>query len=150
MYEKKTIGLAEAKKAVDAMIEEASKEPDKPMAVCVVDDRGELVCFARMDGAMGMFSDMAIKKARTAVHFRRDTHVLKAALESISFDIGWFGHEYTVVPSGLAITKPGEAIDAYGPVYGGIGTSGRIGGEDVPIAEAGLKTIRSVLWPPEE
>jgi glc operon protein GlcG len=149
MYNRETIGFAEAQKAVDAMIAEASEEPDKPMAVCVSDDRGEPICFARMDGGNQLFTEMAIRKARTAVLFKRDTEDLKKRYESIGFPIYWWGPDYTLVPSGLAITKPGEGVPAFGPVYGGIGTSGRIGGEDIPIAEVGLQTIRSILWPSE-
>ena len=150
MYDRTTIGLEEAMAGIQSMIKEASKEPDKPMTVCVVDERGELVAFARMDGATELFTEMAIKKAKTTVQFRRHTGDLMTRLESIQHRIYWFGPDFTVVPSGLAITKPGEYKASYGKLYGAIGTSGRIAGEkvdDLAIAEVGLKAIQDYVWP---
>src|SRR5579863_2632580 len=48
-YEKPVLGLEEARKAMAAMLEEALKTPDRPIAIAICDDQGELVAFARMD-----------------------------------------------------------------------------------------------------
>lgn len=41
MYEEKGIGLDDALKVMEAMIQEVKKERSKPMAICIVDQRGK-------------------------------------------------------------------------------------------------------------
>ena len=48
-YQKATLSLEEARRAMDRMLEEANKEPNRPLAIAIVDDQGELVSYARMD-----------------------------------------------------------------------------------------------------
>ena len=147
MYQRKVISLVEAKIAVEAAIQEASKKPDRPMAVAVVDDRGELICLERMDEAQKLYGDMAYRKANTAAQFRRDTRELQERLKTIGYSLSdGFGAPYTVVPGGLPIAK--EGTPPFSPeVYGGIGASGRTADEDEAIAKAGLKAIQNILWP---
>lgn len=148
MYERKTVGLAEARKAVEAMIQEASKEPGRPMAVAVVDDRGDLVCFEKMDGASKLFGDMAIRKAYTAVQARNNTGDLQERFKSIGASVGWFGPDYTLMWGGQLITEPGEYVPFRSKIYGAIGASGRHAPtEDTAIAKLGVKAIQSVIWP---
>ena len=47
MYDKKILGLAEAERAAQAIIEEASKDPSSPCAVAISDCNGHLVYLAR-------------------------------------------------------------------------------------------------------
>lgn len=148
MYDRKTVGLEEARKAVEAMIKEASKEPNRPMAVAVVDDRGDLVCFERMDGASKLFADMAIRKAVTAVRARNTTDNLQERFKAIGASIDWFGPEYTLMWGGQLITEPGEYVPFVNQIYGGIGASGRRAvDEDSAMAKLGVKAIQAVMWP---
>jgi len=73
MYQREVLGLSEARAAVEAALSEAYKQPERPMAVAVVDDRGDLVYCARMDGAYPLYMHMAINKAYTAARMLRDT-----------------------------------------------------------------------------
>jgi len=148
MYERKTIGLVEARKAVEAMIQEASKEPNRPMAVAVLDDRGDLVCFEKMDGASKLFGDMAIRKAYTAVQARNNTGELQERFKSIGASVAWFGPDYTLMWGGQVITEPGEYVPFRSKIYGSIGASGRHAAtEDAAMAKLGVKAIQSILWP---
>ena len=45
MSQKEVLSLSQARAAVEAALLEASKEPGRPMAVAVVDERGDLVYF---------------------------------------------------------------------------------------------------------
>jgi len=149
MYNRKSVSLEVAKIGVEAAIQEASKNPDMPMAVAVVDDHGELICLERMDGAQKLYADMAYRKALTAAQFRRDTREFCEFLmgKGISLTDGW-GPPYTVVPGGLPIAKDGTPPFSV-EVYGAIGASGRYRDEDERIAKAGLKAIKNALWPSE-
>jgi uncharacterized protein GlcG (DUF336 family) len=143
MYDKKVLGLEEAEVAVRAIIEEASKDPSRPMAIAVVDDRGDIISFVRMDGARPLNSEMATKKAYTSAFMRLDTR--KWLERRQKEDYGKYepvGADRTLVAGGLAIIKPDEAV-----VYGGIGTSGRKPNEDEDLAFVGLKALQNFLWP---
>jgi glc operon protein GlcG len=61
-----TIDLAEAKRAVDLIVEKAL-QLQKAAVVAVVDSHGELIYFARMDGAPITSIRIAMNKAWTTV-----------------------------------------------------------------------------------
>jgi uncharacterized protein GlcG (DUF336 family) len=143
MRDKKVLGLAEAQVAIQAMIEEAIKDPGKPMAIAIADDRGDIVSFVRMDGALVLYGKMAIKKAYTSAMMRRNT---RAGIERRQKQV-WgmlepVRDEFTLIPGGVVITEPGETV-----VYGGIGASGRAADEDETLALVGLKALQDFLWP---
>jgi uncharacterized protein GlcG (DUF336 family) len=147
MYQRETLGLAEARAAVEAAIAEASKEPDRPMVVAVVDDRGDLVYFARMDGALPMFTHMAINKAYTAARMQRDTESFGNWLKQRGRELAqWTDAKLTPIRGGFPIIKPGKGYlpvgEKQGKLLGGIGASGRSGDEDGAIASVGLNAIK--------
>lgn len=142
MYERNILGLEEVLKAVNAMIEAVPKG-SRPISITVMDDRGDLICLARMDKAHGFTNEMAMRKAYTSARRRIDTGKLGKHLKESGWGIGDIGPNYTVIPGGITIIKPDE-----GTVYGSIGVSGRIpASEDEEIALIGLKTIQDILWP---
>jgi glc operon protein GlcG len=146
MYQREALGLTEARAAVEAALAEASKEPNRPMAVAVVDDRGDLVYFARMDGALPMFAHMAINKAYTASRMQRDTASFGDWMKERGRELAvWTDDKFTTVRGGFAIIKPGEGYlpvgTKQGKLLGGIGASGRSGEEDEQIALTGLNAI---------
>ena len=147
MYQREVLGLSEARVAVEAAIAEASKEPDHPMAVAVVDDRGDPIYFARMDGVYPLYVQMAINKAYTAARMLRDTDALAKRQRELDRELTtWGDSKFTLLKGGQCITKPGEGYipgsTIKGTVLGGIGASGRTVEEDERIAIAGLKAIR--------
>ena len=146
MYQKEVIGLSEARIAVEAALAEASKQPDRPMAVAVVDDRGDLVYFARMDGALPLYVHMAINKAYTAARMSWDTGFFAGLQREFDRELAiWGDSKLTLIKGGQCVIKPGKGYiprsTTTGTVVGGIGASGRTEDEDEMIALAGLKAI---------
>jgi glc operon protein GlcG len=140
MYAIKLLGLAEAERAVKAMIEEASKNK-VPMSVAVVDVCGTLLSAAKMDGAPPLTVQMAINKAYTAATFRNDTRAMKVHCKESGRNItSWYGDlKFTTIHGGVCV-KLGD-----GTVVGAIGASGRSEDEDEALSFVGLKAIQNML-----
>ncbi|MDP2917055.1 MAG: heme-binding protein [Dehalococcoidia bacterium] len=150
MYEEKVISLDDALKAMGAMLQEVKKDPNKRWGIAILDNRGELILFLRQDGARQFRSDMAIKKAYTAAIFRRNTHAQGEELKSQHLDVSMFGSEYTAVPGGEPVLKPGDEKKGRGDwreCAGAVGTSGAAAAEDERIAQLGAKVLQDLMWP---
>jgi uncharacterized protein GlcG (DUF336 family) len=139
MYQRESLGIEEAKAAIEAILGEALKKPAQPVAIAVVDDQGELICYARMNGANRFSETMCLRKARTAALIGIDTSVFGQALPSLKINITDFGGcDVTIVPGGVSVSKPGG-----GPVVGAIGVTGRMAEEDEMLARVGLEVLNS-------
>jgi glc operon protein GlcG len=142
MFQKQCLSLAEARAAVEAVLDEACKLPDAPIAVAIVDDYGRLVYFARMDGCPPVVVELAINKAYTAAVALMDT------LAFAERDKGW-GRElatysdarFTYLQGGLVI-HAGCGSGAPPALLGGIGVSGRMPDEDERLARIGLEAMK--------
>jgi len=91
----KRLGFGEARAVVEAVLNVAA-EHNLRFAAAVVDSGGELVYFARMDGATPLNARMAINKAYTATKWRQNTKSIKDRLFDMGLgddrrDIAWFG-----------------------------------------------------------
>jgi len=150
MFAREILGLKEARVAVDAILEEASKDPAQPISVVVVDGHGEVVCAARMDGAGPMFNYMAFKKARSSATTGKNTRSWGDFLGKRNYAVSDFVPEATGIPGGIAIVKPGESSGEAGPgqgiIYGAIAVSGRTGNEDEALSMLGLKALQKAVW----
>ena len=74
MYQKDFLGLEEARKAADVILDAASKkDPFYPIAVGVFDLCGDLIYFAKLDGASRNAVRLATNKAYTSALMRRST-----------------------------------------------------------------------------
>ena len=71
-----SLGPEEAQRAIAAVFDQAKKD-GRPVAVAVVDNHGELIASARMDGAHARVLRHAIRKAYTAAVMGRDTLAFK-------------------------------------------------------------------------
>jgi len=114
-----------------------SRELGVKMNVAVVDAGGNLVVFARMDGAWLGSVDIAIRKAKTAVMFDAPT----AALGALSQPGGsLYGIEHT---NGGLVTFGGglEIRDEDGTLLGAIGVSGSTVENDVAVATYALSRL---------
>ncbi|MCX6023563.1 MAG: heme-binding protein [Chloroflexi bacterium] len=135
MFEKRVLGMEQAMAALNAMIEEAAKEPERPLAFAIVDDHGDLICFARMDQTNPIPHALALKKAYTSARMRSDTLALAERMKAQGRSISDLGDPNMVsVQGGIVIM--GES----GPL-GGIGVSGRRADEDEVIARVGLAAL---------
>lgn len=144
MQEARSLGLKEAVKIVDAIIEAAGENltdtyEGRPMAAAVVDRHGDLVYFARMDGASSLTVHMSIYKAKTAMLVKRDTITQRKHNEEVNFesyDFCW--PTYTTIPGGVLIKTKDDMI------VGAVGTSGRFPGApmgDEALARIGAKAF---------
>jgi glc operon protein GlcG len=138
MIEGKSLGLEEAQRIVDAMLEYSSEtKPGRPMSHAVVDSAGILIYFARMDGASAITRRMAENKAYTAIMWKRDTREVAELLKDRGRDIVFFGEpdRQAAVPGGVPIKL------SDGSIAGAVGSSGRLADEDEEVALVGASTV---------
>jgi len=126
MYSKE-MSLGLAKKFVDAAIKRA-EQIGVPMVIAVVDEGGALLSFSRMDGALLVSCDLAIKKARTAVKLRKTTDEVAELVQPGKALYGLQADpELCCFGGGFPIRKDGKVI-------GAIGVSGGNVEEDMDVA----------------
>jgi glc operon protein GlcG len=161
MYQKGSIGLDEALGAINAMLEEIKSHPDKYWqiaSIAIVDEGGRLVAFAKMDGLSMMAQDIAIRKARTAAAWRRNTEEVNKLLKTREWDMfDFMPTGSTRIPGGVAIVDPQEPPpksvedNSYREsCIGAIGVSAAGPWQkDLEVANVGLKYIQKRLWSQE-
>ena len=137
MYDDAVLGLEEARKATEAMLEEAMKVPDRPVAIAVVDGHGRLVAYARMDRCRLLPQQLAYKKAYTAAIMRSDTGALAEWFKSAGRSVSDFGDPNMIaIQGGVIIQRPNE--EAF---LGAIGVSGLRAEEDEALARVGVQAM---------
>ena len=124
--------LEQARKVITAA-EAKAKDIGQPMNIAVVDAGGNLVAFARMDGAWLGSIDISINKAFTARAFDISTKDLSKLTQPGDdfFGIHVSNHGRIMIFAGGIPLKDG------GKVVGAIGVSGGSGKQDHSVAEAG-------------
>ena len=135
--EKPILGMDQARAVLDAIFKAASAEPDRPLAVAIVDDGGDLVSYGRMDGCIKLAQRLALKKAYTISMMGKDGQQCKefALSQGISI-LDYADANMTAAPSGVVIRRPTD--DA---IIGGIGISGRGPAENEELGRIGLIAI---------
>lgn len=126
------IGLERAQALVAAAVAEAKKH-DWKMNVSVVDSGGNLVAFARMDGAQLASIAIAEHKARVAATFRRDTKLFENGMQG--------GLVYQLSLDGVIGSRGGIPLVEDGKLIGAIGASGGAGSQDEICARAGAALV---------
>jgi glc operon protein GlcG len=130
------IDYQDAKRIVDAIVEKAL-QLQKAAVVAVADPHGELIAFARMDGAPLPSILVAANKAWTAARERKPTKDIGDKMRDPvkGFDIAFYGDSRFVGwGGGIPIRKNGEVV-------GAIGVSGLSSAEDIALANVGLELI---------
>lgn len=130
------IDYQDAKRIVDAIVEKAL-QLQKAAVIAVVDAHGELIAFARMDGAPLSSILVATNKAYTAARERKPTKDIGDKMRDPvkGFDIAFYGDSRFVGwGGGIPIRKNGEVV-------GAIGVSGLSSAEDIALANVGLELI---------
>ncbi|MGA2289610.1 GlcG/HbpS family heme-binding protein [Bradyrhizobium sp.] len=129
-----SIGLERAKQVLSAAETEAKKRNWK-MNIAVVDTNGELVHFARMEGAQIASGPIAIGKARTAARFRRESRVFYNQFET--------GHGYVSTLDPTLVASPGGfPLVEGGKLIGAVGCSGGTGDQDAAICKVGAEVVK--------
>jgi glc operon protein GlcG len=127
------ISLEKAQAAVQAAVAEANKH-SWPLNVAVVDSGGNLIAFARMDGAQIGSIAISEHKARAAAKFRRPTKVFEDAMQQ--------GRNYLVTIDDIVASRGGIPLVENDKIIGAIGCSGATGSQDEVVCLAGAATIK--------
>ena len=136
MYNKPMLELSQCQDAINAMIVEFNKNPDRrPVDMAIVDDIGNLLAYARMDGCHR--PTFAMRKAYTSAIRRMDSVAFADTLKTQGRSLADLGDPQLVnLQGGLVI----ETTD--GRLLGGIGVGGLPSGkDDEDIARAGLNAL---------
>ncbi len=131
-----TLEYAEARKIVDAIAAEVLGR-GKAAVITVADPHGELIAFARLDGAPLSSIQISLNKAWTAARERKPTKQIGEAARDPEkgFDIAYFGDpRFVGWGGGLPIWKHGQVV-------GAVAVSGLPQAEDIELATMGAALI---------
>jgi glc operon protein GlcG len=128
MHLKPSIDFSIAKTVLAAALD-AAQNLSASVSLAVVDDNGELVAFARMDGARSYTIDLALEKAKAAARLGLSTAVLET-----------LGRRS---PSGNPWSKGGLPILHQGQCAGAIGVSGAPPETDDTIAARAVAALEA-------
>ena len=126
------LSLAAIKQMVAAAEAEAEKRGVQ-VAICVVDESGNLLFLEKEDGATVNTIDFAQKKARHAAYYRKPSKTAQDAVKGGAM-AGLAMPQYFPNQGGLPIIVDGR-------ILGGIAASGAASEVDEAIAQAGLDAL---------
>jgi glc operon protein GlcG len=127
------ISLDRAQAAIAAAVGDA-KGRNWKLNVAVVDSGGNLVAFARMDGAQLASISISEHKARTAAKYRRETKVFENGIQNGNL-------HYLLSLDDVIASRGGIPLVEDGKLIGAIGCSGGTGSQDEVSCKAGAGTI---------
>jgi len=132
---KHILPLAVAKQ-IAAAAEVKAAEQEWSVVIVIVDDAGQLLLLQRLDGTMLASIDIAVKKAVSALTFKRPTKVFEDQL------IG--GRQAILALPGAIPINGGLPLYYQGKVVGAIGVSGVKADEDAQVAAAGAEWLTTL------
>jgi glc operon protein GlcG len=122
-----------AQRVISAAIA-AAKADGSHGAIAVVDDGGNLIACASLDGTFPQAAQVAIGKAHTAAVFRKDTGFFEHAINS--------GRTTLVAMQNFTPLQGGVLIVVGGQVVGAVGVSGTASQQqDEDVAKAGAQAL---------
>ncbi len=132
--------FAAAIQAVNAGLKK-SNEIGTKMNIAVVDRGGNLVAFAREDGAWVGSVDISIKKARTATFFDMETQEIGKLSQpgGSLYNIEHSNNGLITFPGGVPLTTPD------GVILGGVGVSGSTVEDDFAVAQAAVEGFKTAF-----
>ena len=137
MYNKPMLSLEQTQKAMKAMLDKATQEPHRPVAIAIVYDAGNLLSYARMDNCRTNPQTFAIRKAYTAALSGQDSGAYAERLKSQGRSVADMGNHNLVAAQGAVVVLHPQTK----AVLGGIGVSGLTAQEDEDLARLGLKAL---------
>ena len=132
-----SLDFSDAKRVIDLIVEKAL-QMQKAAAIAVADSHGDLLAFARMDGAPVSSIQIAMNKAWTAARERKPTKDIgeKVRHQEKGHDIAYYGDpKYVGWGGGVPVWKDGEVV-------GAVGVSGLSSTEDANLANSGVERYR--------
>jgi len=134
--EKKTLTLDGAEKVITAARAEAKKLNAPGAVIAVVDDGGNLMALARLDGTFAAGANISIGKARTAALFKKPTRFFEDVIKN--------GRTSMVALPDFTPLQGGVPIALDGQIVGAVGVSGASSAaQDEELAIAGANAITS-------
>jgi glc operon protein GlcG len=131
-----TIEYSEAKKIIDLIVEKAL-QMQKAAVIAVADSHGELIAFARMDGAPISSIRIAANKAWTAARERKPTKDIgdRVRHPEKGHDIAYYGDpRFVGWGGGIPVWKDGQVV-------GAVAVSGLSSSEDIVLASLGVDAV---------
>jgi glc operon protein GlcG len=131
-----SLDYSEARKIIELIVERAL-QMRKAAVIAVADPHGELIAFARMDGAPVSSIRIAANKAWTAARERKPTKDIgeKVRHPEKGHDIAYYGDpKFVGWGGGLPVWKDGQVV-------GAIAVSGLSSSEDIALATLGVDLI---------
>lgn len=132
--------FAAAIQAVNAGLKK-SNELGTKMNIAVVDRGGNLVAFAREDGAWVGSVDISVKKAKTATFFDMETQEIGKLSQpgGSLYNIEHSNNGLITFPGGVPLTAPD------GTILGGVGVSGSTVEDDKVVADAAAEGFKTAF-----
>ena len=132
--------FAAAIQAVNAGLKK-SNELGTKMNIAVVDRGGNLVAFAREDGAWVGSVDISVKKAKTATFFDMETQEIGKLSQpgGSLYNIEHSNNGLITFPGGIPLTAPD------GTILGGVGVSGSTVEDDKVVADAAAEGFKTAF-----
>ena len=130
------IEYSEARQIIDRIVEKALSM-NQAVTIAVADSHGELLAFARMDGAPISCIRIAANKAWTAARDRKPTQEIGESVRhpETGHDIAYYGDpRFVGWGGGIPVWKDGEVV-------GAVAVSGLSSTEDVALATSGLEVV---------
>jgi glc operon protein GlcG len=137
--DKKTLTLQGAERVIAAAKAEAQKLQAPGGVIAVVDDGGNLMALARLDGTFAAGANISIGKAKTAVLFKKPTRFFEELINSSGKGrtVMTALNDFTPLIGGIPITVDGQIV-------GGVGVSGAASAQqDEELAIAGSKAFET-------
>jgi glc operon protein GlcG len=131
-----SLDYSDAKRMIDLIVDRAL-QMQKAAVVAVADPHGELLAFARMDGAPVSSIRIAMNKAWTAARERKPTKDIgeKVRHPEKGHDIAYYGDpQFVGWEGGVPVWKEGEVV-------GAVGVSGLSSNEDITLANLAVELI---------
>ena len=132
---KKALSL-DAARTMAAAAEAYARKNNWSVTLAILDDGGHLLYFQRMDGVNIGAIEVCLRKAESAVKFKRAGKVFAGRIA---------GEPQVMVIPGAFPFEGGLPIVAGGEVIGGIGVSGATAEQDAMIAQAGLDALEKLV-----
>jgi glc operon protein GlcG len=131
-----SLEYSEARQIIDRIVDKAL-HMQKAAVVAVADSHGELIAFARMDGAPISSIRIAANKAWTAARERKSTQDIgeKARHPEKGHDIAYYGDpKFVGWGGGIPVWKDGQVV-------GAVAVSGLSSSEDIVLATLGIELV---------
>ena len=137
MYQKPALSLPQVRRAMQTMLDHAQQQPDRPLAIAIVDDAGQLLAYACMDNCRALPRRIAVSKAYTSAMSGQDSLAYARRLRDEQRNIADFGDPKLVAVQGAVVVRD-PATDL---VLGAIGVSGLTAQEDEDLARLGHSAL---------